>query len=352
MSTRPDLIERLGIRLPILQAPMAGGATTPELVATVSNAGGLGALGAGYMQPEAIAEACRAVRRLTDKPFQVNLFVPDSGPNEGAPAADANAALAPYREELGLPEPEIPSRFTPHFARQAEAVLSADVPAFSFTFGVPDEAILRAFREKGVTVMGTATTLAEALTLEDTGLVDVVVAQGMEAGGHRGTFLVDYGQGLVGLLPLLQELRAKLRLPVVAAGGIMTGQGIAATMKAGAAAAQLGTAFLTCDECSIPEVYKRTLETGRDDGTALTRAFSGKPARGLRNRFIAEMAEANPPIAPYPVQNTLTKDIRAAAARQGRPEFLSLWAGQGVALCRRLPAVELMAALEREMAAG
>ncbi len=342
------LTRRLGVRLPIFQAPMAGGATTPELVAAVCNAGGLGALGAGYMTPEAIEAACEQIRALTERPFQVNLFVPERGLQEGAGAEAASAALQPYREELGLPEPELPSEPAPDFADQVAAVLRAEPPVFSFTFGIPEEAVLAAFRKRDIVVMGTATTLAEAVTLEDTELVDVVVAQGMEAGGHRGTFAVPYEEGLVGLMPLLQELGARLRIPFVAAGGIMTGRGVAAALAAGADAALLGTAFLTTDEAGIPEAYKATLETGRDDGTTLTSAFSGKPARGLRNRFTAEMADGDTPVAPYPMQNALTGGLRRAAAARGQPEFLSLWAGQGVALCRRLPAAELVAALEAE----
>lgn len=348
MWRNTELTQRLGVRLPIFQAPMAGGATTPELVAAVSNAGGLGALGAGYMEPAAIEAACARIRELTDKPFQVNLFVPERGLQEGASAEAANAALAPFRDELGLDEPEVPAEPSPDFADQVAAILRAGVPVFSFTFGIPDEATLAIFREQGTVVMGTATTLAEAVNLEDTGLVDVVIAQGMEAGGHRGTFAVPYDEGMVGLMPLLQELRSNIGIPYIASGGLMTGQGIAAALAMGAGAAQLGTAFLTTDEAGVPEVYKQTLETGRDDGTSVTAAFSGKPARGLRNRFVVEMAEQEAPVAPYPMQNALTRDLRRAAAEQGRPEFLSLWAGQGVALCRRLPAGELMTALEEE----
>lgn len=353
MSHKTDLSERLGIRLPILQAPMAGGATTPELVAAVSEAGGLGALGAGYMTPEAITEAIGKVRALTDKPFQVNLFTPDAGPMEEVTPADAetaNAALGDFRDELGLEAPAIPERFAPDFQAQVEALVAAQVPVVSFTFGIPDEAVLRALRDAGILVMGTATTLSEAVMWQHTGRVDAVVAQGSEAGGHRGTFSVPYDDALVGLMPLLQEMTSTLEIPFVASGGLMTGGAVAAVLRSGAGAAQLGTAFLTTDECGVPEAYKLALKSARDDGTEVTRAFSGKPARGLRNRFILEMD--GQPIAAYPVQNALTKDIRAEAARQGRPEFLSLWAGQGASLCRRLPAGELMAALETELQAA
>lgn len=355
MPTPPDsaLTARLGIRLPILQAPMAGGASPPELAAAVSEAGGLGALGAGYLEPAAIGEAIARTRALSDRPFHVNLFTPGPVAADTYVAAEperANAALEPFRAELGLAQPAVPEKTAPDFGRQVEALLSAQVPVVSFTFGIPEESVLRALRQAGSLVMGTATTLSEAVLWQHTGLVDAVIAQGAEAGGHRGTFSVPFEDALVGLLPLLQEMAHTLDVPVVAAGGIMTGAGIAAARAAGADAAQLGTAFLTADECGVPEAYKRALKSARDDGTQVTRSFSGKPARGLRNRFVLEMADR--PVAAYPVQNALTKDLRAEAARQGRAEFLSLWAGQGVSLCRRLPAGELMAALAAELAAA
>ena len=346
------LTRRLGIRLPILQAPMAG-STTPELVAAVTEAGGLGGHGCGYQEPEAIRETIAAIRRLTGGPFQVNLFTSDAARGDDAAAADpdaANAALQPIRAELGLPQPALPERAAPDFGRQVEAVLADPPAAVSFTFGVPDDAVLKACRDAGALVLGTATTLSEAVIWQHTGRVDAVIAQGSEAGGHRGTFSVPDDDGLVGLLPLLQELAHTLEIPFVAAGGIMTGAGIAAALAAGAGAAQLGTAFLTTDECGAPAAYKHALAAARDDGTRLTRAVSGKPARGLRNRFMLELEDA--PVAAYPLQNALTRDIRAEAARQGRAEFLSLWAGQGASLCRRLPAAELMAALEAELAAA
>jgi nitronate monooxygenase len=352
------LTRRLGLRLPIFQAPMAG-ATTPELAAAVSEAGGLGALGAGYLAPDALRQQVAAVQALTDRPFQVNLFTPGGGPPEDpdvtaipdrAAAERANAALAPVRDELGLEPPALPARVGADFEGQVQALQEAGVPVVSFAFGIPDTAVLRRFKDAGALVMGTATTLSEAVLWQHTGRVDAVIAQGSEAGGHRGTFTVPYDQGLVGLTPLLAELRQTLELPFVAAGGIMTGAGIAGALTQGAAAAQLGTAFLTADECGASDAWKLALKAARDDGTQVTRAFSGKPARGLRNRFLLELAEA--PVAPYPVQNALTQDIRAAATRQGRPEFQSMWAGQGASLCRRLPAGELTAALAAELAAA
>lgn len=353
MSLMTDLGRRLGLRVPIVQAPMAGGASPPALAAAVAEAGGLGSLGAGYLEAESISAQIAETRgRLGTRPFQVNLFAPRAGVRREDVAeetlARANAALAPFRAELGLETPAPPAAFAPAFEAQVEAVLADPPPVVSFTFGLPGQEVLDAVRQAGCLVMATATTLAEAVQLEDTGRVDVVVAQGAEAGGHRGGFAVEAGHGLVGTLPLVEATVGRLELPVVAAGGIMTGRGVAAALALGAGAAQLGTAFLTTDECGIPQAYKDAVWSGRDDGTVLTRAFSGRPARALNNRFVEEMDERAAAIAPYPAQNALTGDIRRAAAERGRPEFMSLWSGQGAGQGRRVPAGELVAALAAE----
>ncbi len=350
-----SLLRRLALELPVVQAPMAGGLTTPELVAAVSNAGALGSFGAGYLTPEAIGTAVAAARRLTDRGFALNLFVNRPETASAAQIDRANALLAPYRRELGLdpglasggPQPTPP----PDLDAQIAAVLAARPAVFSFTFGIPTPEVLAACRAAGIITIGTATTLAEGLALEAAG-VDAVMAQGAEAGGHRGSFLAPPADSLVGTLPLVSLLVARLRLPVIAAGGIMTGAAAAAMLRAGAQAVCLGTAFLACDEAGTNAAYRAALQRSEAAETALTRAFSGRLARGLANRFLREMAAHEAELPGYPVMNALTRDIRTAAAEQGRPEFLSLWAGQAAPLIRARPAAELLRALAAEMGAG
>ena len=341
------MIERLGLTCPIIQAPMGGGFTTPAMVAAVCEAGGLGSLAAPYLQPEAIASEIAAVRALTDRPFAVNLFVFDPPQATAEMVARTAERLAPFCRELGIEPPTLAGPAHPEIEAQIEAVLEARPAAFSFTFGVPSPAVLARCRGLGIATIGTATTLSEALACQEAG-ADFVCAQGSEAGAHRGSFLVPWQEGMIGLLPLVSRLSRELRTPVIGAGGIMTGAAIAAVLKAGAVAAQIGTAFLACPEAGTPEPHKQALRSGGAERTAVTLAFSGRPARGIVNRYMEAMA-GEPP-APFPILNAMTRGLRAAAARAGRPEFMSLWAGQGAPLIRGLPVAELMAALKAELA--
>lgn len=332
MWPRNDLLHRLGIEHPIIQAPMAGGPSTPGLVAAVSSAGALGSFAGGYLSPDAIRAAVREIRRLTERPFALNLFVPEPAARQvGAEEiARANEALRPFREELGLPPPPgLPS--PPHFPDQLAVALEEKVPVFSFTFGSLPAEEVRRLRAAGILVVGTATNLKEGRILEDAG-VDAVVAQGSEAGGHRGTFAGPSEEGLIGTMALVPQLAGRLRVPVIAAGGIMDGRGIVAALALGAQAAQMGTAFLAAAESGAHPRHKEALlHPAEEDRTALTRAFTGRLARGVRNRFMVEM-ERRGAILPYPAQGMLTQDIRQAAARAERAEFLSLWAGQAAPL--------------------
>lgn len=340
-------LQRLDITHPILLAPMAGSGGTPELAAAVSNAGGLGAWGAAYAQPDEIIAAIRRIRQLTTHPFNINLF---AGGYETERKVDPQPMLAIMTEvhaRLGLPPPVLPAPARDPFAAQLEAVLAERPPVFSFTFGMPTAAQIAALRQRGITVLGTATTLQEARLLEQAG-VDAIVAQGAEAGAHRGTFAAAFGDSLVPLTMLLRQIGAAIALPVIASGGIMDGRDIAAAIGLGAIAVQMGTAFLPCPESGAPAVYKRALLDAGKDTTVVTRAFSGRPARGLTNAFIAMMAGREHAILPFRQQNDLTRPMRNAAGRQGIAGFISLWAGQGVARSRAMPAADLVKTLVEE----
>lgn len=350
MPVQTILTQRLGLTHPIVQAPMAGGGDTADLVAAVGEAGGIGFIGAAYLTPAQITERATAIRARTDKPFGINLFAPLPAPTSPADASAALDRVAPYHAELGLPPPGTPALGPDAFADQVAAALDCGAAAFSFTFGIPAPDVLAAIKARGMLLIGTATTVEEAVALERAGM-DAVTAQGGEAGGHRGTFAVgdapaDFGAAQVGTMALVPQVVDAVRLPVLASGGIMDGRGIAAALALGACGVQMGTAFLTCDEAGVPDAHKRAILAARAHETRITRAFSGRPARGIVNRVIREVAEEE--ILPFPLQNALTRPMRTAAAQQGRAEFLSLWAGQGVGLARRQPAADLVARLAED----
>jgi nitronate monooxygenase len=347
------LTKRLNLEHPLIQAPLAGGGDTPDLVAAVCNAGAIGFIGAAYSTPAQISELASAVRRKTKRPFGINLFAPLPETSAVINIQAAVQKVAPFFEELGLPAPSAPALPASSFSKQLAAVLETDASVFSFTFELPQADAILAVKSRGMYVMGTATTVEEAIALEKAG-VDAVVTQGSEAGGHRGTFIGDFNSGMIGTMSLVPQVADAVRIPVIASGGIMDGRGIAAALSLGASAVQLGTAFLTCSEAGIPEAYMEAILHAREDQTRVTRAFSGRPARGIVNRFMTEVECGNStdPILPFPLQNALTRPLRNAAAKQGRPEFLSLWSGQGVRMARRQSAADLVARLARETAAA
>jgi nitronate monooxygenase len=349
MSTGQNLLQRLGFDHPIIQAPMAGGGDTPDLVAAVCNAGALGFIGGAYLTPQQIVEASRATRAKTSRPFGINLFAPQLPAESGISAEAAIERLGGYYTELGLHAPAQSETASYTLREQLIVALESGASAFSFTFGIFPVDAIAAIRERGMVSMGTATTVDEAVALEKAG-VDAVIAQGSEAGGHRGTFSGDFNAAMIGTISLVPQIVDAVRLPVIASGGIMDGRGIAAALALGASAVQLGTAFLTCDEAGIPDAYKNAIQQAHEDHTRVTRCFSGRPARGIVNRFMSEMESAGSAetILPFPLQNTLTRPLRSAAAQQGRAEFLSLWAGQGVRMARQEPAAKLVAQLVRE----
>jgi len=341
----------VGVRHPIVQAPMGLGATTPALVAAVGSAGALGCLAAAYTSAEQVRDVASDVRALTDAPFGINLFAP-SPAGARPPLDDAIAHLAPIHAALDLPPPVMPARVNDDFDALFAACLDSGARVLSFTMGRLPAGSVQAAHARGLCVAGTATTVEEALMLERDG-VDAIVAQGSEAGAHRGTFAEPFEAGLVGGMALVPQVVDAVRVPVLASGGIMDGRGIAAALALGASGVQMGTAFLTVDEAGIPAAYKRALRQAREDETRVTRAFSGRPARGLVNRFMRETDEASTSseVLPFPWQNALTRAMRGAAARQDNADFLSLWAGQGVRLCRGGSAKQLVEALVEETAA-
>lgn len=349
MTTSGALGSLLGLHYPIIQAPMAG-ANTPELVAAVSNAGGLGMYGAAYLSPDQITEVVTTIRALTDRPFGLNLFAGGRDTDQGGDPERILAILGRYHEELGLAPPLVPGYLPDPFGAQLEAVLAVKVPVFSFTFGIPSPTALADLRRRGVAVIGTATTVAEARQLEAAG-VDAIVAQGSEAGGHRGTFAAPFEAAMIGTMALVPQVVDVVRVPVIASGGIMDGRGIVAAEALGASAVQLGTAFLTCPETTIPLAYKRAIRAAEADQTAVTRAFSGRPARGIVNEFMRAWQGHDDAILPFPLQNSATRPLRNAAAARDDPRFLSLWAGQAARLARELPAAELLQHLVSEAAA-
>lgn len=323
---------------------MAGGPSTPALAAAISDAGGIGMLGCGYDDPGAIRAAIGEVRRLTDRPFGVNLFVPAPVDIDETAVATAIAALEPFAAAYDL-ELRLDPPYAEDFDAQLEVIVAERVPLFSFTFGVPSADTLDALRGAGSVVCGTATSLAEAVALEQAA-VDAICLQGTEAGGHRGGFIGPPEDSLVGIGSLVAAARAAVSLPLIAAGGIMDGRGIAAALVGGADAAQLGTAFLRCPEAGTSAPYRAALEHARDTDTVITKAFSGRAARGIRNALSEALAEVCVPA--YPVMNKLTRELRRRAAAAGDSSVLSLWAGQGVAQGRSSPVRDLVVALEKE----
>jgi len=327
-----EMTELLKIGYPIIQAPMAGGITTSNLVAEVSNSGGLGTIGAGYMTPIQIREQIREIKQLTTNQFGINLFVPNDFNSMDHEIIAASQLLQPIREQLNLQVEdslEIPKSndVVKTFNEQIKVVLEEKVPICTFTFGIPSIDVVAELKRNNVILIGTATNVEEAVENEERGM-DLVVVQGSEAGGHRGNFLNGSQESLVGLMSLIPQVVDEVNIPVIAAGGIMDGRGLMASICLGAKGVQMGTAFLTCIESGAHQVHKESVLNAKEDQIVLTRAFSGKWARGINNKFIIEMQKHESSIPDFPVQNALTQSIRKASALQNNQEFMSLWSGQ------------------------
>lgn len=343
-----DFCRKHRLSIPVILAPMGGDPSTPELAAAVSNAGGLGSLAAAYSNPERIAKDIARIRELTARPFAVNLFSPQAQlPLSGDTGAVAEF-LRPYHQRLGLKPPELPQKPIENFDDQFEAVCNAAPPIVSFTFGLLPQKATERLKAQGAYLIGTATTVEEARQLEQAGM-DAIVAQGSEAGAHRGTFAVPAEEALIGTVALVPQVKDATRIPVIASGGIMDGRGIVAALALGASAVQMGTAFLVCKEAGTSAAYREALAKAREDQTTVTRAFSGRMARGLRNEFIEQWNAAGLTHLPYPWQNAFTQPMRRAAAAAKQADLLSLWAGQGVRMLRERTAGQLMEELKAEI---
>ncbi|WP_312473134.1 nitronate monooxygenase [Neobacillus sp.] len=339
-----ELTRELIIKYPIIQAPMAGGITSPELVAAVSNAGGLGMIGAGYMSPSQLRKQISEVRQLTDYPFGINIFIPSEFRVDSEKLNLTKAILQPFKEDLFVKEEPILPTYEGDlstFHEQLSILVEEKVPICSFTFGLPSPEVIAKLKEKSMVLIGTATTVQEAIMNENAGM-DAVVVQGSEAGGHRGTFQGEEKQSLIGLMSLIPQVADAIRIPIIAAGGIMDGRGIIAAKCLGATGVQMGTAFLVCEESGANILHKNAIIKSSENQVVLTKAFSGKMARGINNRFITEMRRYEEDLPVYPLQNELTKAIRKASAAIGIPEYMSLWSGQSPRIAKKLPASELV----------
>jgi nitronate monooxygenase len=342
---RQNFIGLLGIEHPIVQAPMAG-ASTAALAAAVSEAGALGGFGGTDAGPDELRAVIRDIRKRTSKPFIINLYIDRAEPYVSNPEHEAalKTALGPVHAELGAGAVPDPIDLFGRFQQQVAVVIEERVPVFSSHFGAPDAIVMRALKANGTRIISTATTVEEARELEAAG-VDAIIAQGSEAGGHRGTFSAPANKAEIGTLALVPQVVDAVAVPVIAAGGIMDGRGIAAALMLGASGVQMGTAFVPCPETGVDPVYVERLLDAEAGDAVLTDAFSGRPMRLLRNRLVDLLDQHRAQRLAFPEQLSMTRNLRKAAATQKNPEFLSMWAGQGVALTRRVSAAELVGSL-------
>jgi len=354
MDVRNEATRRLGITQPIVQGPFGGGLSTAKLAATVANLGGLGSFGAHTLRPDQFANIANEIRALTAKSFALNLWVSDhdeGGLSIGQAEFDRIfAAFAPYFRELGLEKPAMPELYHQHFHEQVDALIEVAPPAFSFVFGIPAPAILAKCRQRNIVTIGAATSIAEAEALDAAG-VDLIVATGFEAGGHRPSFLARAEDSLMGTFALTQLVSRRVKAPVIAAGGIADGRGIRAALTLGAQAAQIGTAFLACEESGTTPEHRAVLFSDQARRTTLTRSFSGRLARGVRNRWVEEMAARSAELPPFPIQSWFVSQLRPAAVEAGRTDLVSLWGGQIAPNLRHRKAGDLMQSLIGETAA-
>ncbi len=344
----------LGIQYPILQGPFGGNLSTAELVAAVSNAGGLGGYGAYTLSPQELIEVNNKIKAATGKPYNINLWVSDDDTQDGTVTGEqyeeVKKLFKPWFDEAGIPLPEQPAPFKSRFENQVQVILDIRPKVFSFVFGIPSAAILEQCRKTGIKTAGAATTIDEAIALEEAG-VDMIIASGFEAGGHRPSFLAPAEQSTMGTFVLLQLLKEKVKTPVVAAGGIANGRGIAAAFTLGADAAQVGTAFLACDESGALPVHRNMLFSDDAKYTSLSRAFTGRLGRGITTSLAKGLIGKESGFLPFPLQATFMSSLRNAALKQEKWNMILFWGGQIAPILTHRKATTLMHSLIEETTA-
>lgn len=341
----------MGIEYPIMQGPFGGNLSTPALVASVSNAGGLGGYGAYTLSPAEIIEVNKQVKAVTGKPYNINLWVSDHDTADGTVTDEqyeaAKEIFKPYFKKAGIPLPGKPVPFQSRFENQVQVILDIRPKVFSFVFGIPSPDILEECRKAGIITAGAATTLDEAIALENAG-VDIIIASGFEAGGHRPSFLAPAEQSTIGSFVLLQLIKEKVKTPIVAAGGIANGRGIAAAFILGADAAQIGTAFLACDESGALPVHKSMLLSEASKYTSLSRAFTGRLGRGITTSLAKDLVGREKQFLPFPLQATFMSSLRTAAIPRQQWDMILFWSGQIAPILHHTKASALMQSLVAE----
>ena len=353
MWNKTKFTDLLGIKFPIVQGPFGGGLSSVALTSTVSNAGALGSFGGQPFTAKEIIETCISIRKVTDKPFNINLWVNDRDERlakfDDEDYKKLTDLFRPYFNELGLPLPERPKDLGAEFEEQVEAIFEAKPAVFSFVYGIPPESILEKCRQLGIKTVGTATTVDEAIALEKTG-VDALVATGFEAGGHRVSFLRTAEDSLTGTFSLIPQIADNVNIPIIAAGGIADVRGIKAAFALGADAVQMGTAFLATNQSNASQDHKFKLFSPEANYTALTKIFTGRLSRGIRNRLINELKSKEDLLAPYPLQGKFMSYLKAyPATADSNPDFKSYWAGQSASLLKHRDAKVLIESLVNEL---
>lgn len=346
--------EILGITYPILQGPFGGNLSSVALVSTVSNAGGLGGYGAYTLSPQEILTVIRDIKATTSKPYNINLWVSDTDAIDGTVSKEqytrTQELFKPYFDELSIELPQQPEPFQSRFENQLEVILDQKPPVFSFMFGIPSADVLEKSKRSGIVTVGAATTLDEAIALENAG-VDMIIASGFEAGGHRPSFLNTAENSVTGTFVLLQLIKEKVKTPVIAAGGIANGKGIAAALALGADAAQIGTAFLATAESNATDIHRKMLFSEAAKYTTLSRAYTGRLGRGITSRLAADLLHQEKDFLPFPLQTQFIAHLRKAAIEQKKWDMILFWGGQIAPVLKHTSAASLMSSLIEETSA-